>query len=76
MIIASYNQGVVNQETYSVLGCAANATPKGCTANTQIIAGFIGVILSLIGALFGASLVIPPAIMKIINKIKRITERC
>lgn len=67
----SYNQGVTNQNTYSALGCAVNATPKACgTTNSEIIGGFIGMIFGFFTALFGASLVVPSELSKMIRRVK------
>ena len=48
-----------------------DATPKACTiANDQMTGGFIGMIFGFFIALFGASLVVPSVLMKLIKRIK------
>jgi hypothetical protein len=68
-----HNQGLVGQYVYSNLGCAVDEykIPNPCAiANNQIISGFIGMIFSFFTALFGASLVVPSVLMKLIRRMK------
>ena len=70
----SHNEGLIGQKVYSSLGCAVTTyeMPKLCdTANNQMTAGFIGMIFSFFTALFGTSLIVPSALMKVIRSMKR-----
>lgn len=66
-----HDQGLIGQNVYSNLGCAVDAKPNSCTiANNQMTGGFIGMIFSFFTALFGASLVVPSTLMKLIRRMK------
>jgi hypothetical protein len=71
----SYNQGSIGQDRYSNLGCVVtdyiNAISKGCNmANNQMTGGFIGMIFAFFTTIFGASLVVPSVLMKMIRRMK------
>jgi hypothetical protein len=65
----SYNGGLIGQENYSTALCAVITTTKTqCTiANNQMAGGFIGMIFGFFTGLFGASLVVPSMLMKLIK---------
>jgi hypothetical protein len=65
----SYNEGLTGQENYSKVLCAViTTTNTGCIiANNQMAGGFIGMIFGFFTALFGASLVVPSILMKLIK---------
>ncbi|MGB8935915.1 MAG: hypothetical protein WCC17_12500 [Candidatus Nitrosopolaris sp.] len=66
-----YNQGSIGQDRYSEFMCAVDVTPKACTiANNQMTCGFVGMIFGFFTALFGASLVVPSILMKLIKRMK------
>ena len=70
--IVSYNQGLLGQDRYSRLGCAVDARPLECIiTNSQMITGFVAMIFTFFMALFGASLIVPQMLMKLIKKVKR-----
>ena len=67
----SYNQGSIGQDRYSGFMCAVDATPKACTiADNQMTGGFIGMMFVFFTTLFGASLVVPSVLMKMIRRMK------
>jgi len=71
----SYNQGVVNQNIYSTFGCAVDSRPTQCdTSNYHMVISFIAIILSFFTALFGASLVMPSVLAKMIGKVRRVVK--
>jgi ascorbate-specific PTS system EIIC-type component UlaA len=46
--------------------------PEACTtSNNQIISGFLGMIFGFFAVLFGASLVVPSTLMKLIKRMKK-----
>jgi hypothetical protein len=69
-----HNQGLTGQKIYSGLGCIVTSyqMPESCNiANNQILFGFVGMIFSFFTALFGASLVVPSTLMKLIKRMKK-----
>lgn len=65
----SHNEGLTGQENYSIFLCAVVTTTKTqwTLANNQMTGGFIGMIFRFFTALFGASLVVPLILMKLIK---------
>jgi hypothetical protein len=66
----SYYEGLIGQKNYSTFLCAViTITKTQCTiANDQMAGGFIGMIFGFFTGLFGASLVVPSMLMKLIKR--------
>ena len=70
----SYDQGSIGQNNYSAFMCTVSITVKTqcIIANNQMTGGFIGMIFGFFTALFGASLVAPSVLRKLIRiRIKK-----